>query len=216
MRLAKTHAIIMSSLANQMPTFMGKATKQQKLLDNLPAEFQKIATQFRIPVTDFPHVAKFRAVLKVLDLSKYPKNCTKLIAKLDASMSSEIPSLMKLIKHPDLESYENNPFNPFSSGGNLSQWRITSSEKERCREKFNMLNLTKDKLGGGEAKNVLSATGLPRDLLFKVWELADIDKDGSLDLDEYCVAMHLIDDFLHNSTPLPTELDFDLIPPHKR
>ena len=46
---------------------------------------------------------------------------------------------------------------------------------------------------GAGAKPILTATGLATAKLRKLWELADIDKDGSLDLEEFVVAMFLAD-----------------------
>lgn len=39
---------------------------------------------------------------------------------------------------------------------------------------------------------MLEKSQLNKTVLAKVWELADIDKDGSLSCDEYVIAMHLI------------------------
>ena len=46
---------------------------------------------------------------------------------------------------------------------------------------------------GAGAKPLLTATGLATAKLRKLWELADIDKDGCLDLEEFVVAMFLAD-----------------------
>ena len=58
---------------------------------------------------------------------------------------------------------------------------------------------------------------LPNSALGKIWRLADIDKDGMLDADEFALAMHLIQIKLSdNHNDLPTELPDHLIPPSKR
>jgi hypothetical protein len=41
-RAAKIHAYIIGHLKNQMPTMMGKAKAQQRLIDNLEDEFAKV------------------------------------------------------------------------------------------------------------------------------------------------------------------------------
>jgi hypothetical protein len=43
------------------------------------------------------------------------------------------------------------------------------------------------KISGQAAKPVLQQTGLPTDVLSKIWKLSDIDKDGKLDLEEFMV-----------------------------
>jgi EH domain-containing protein 1 len=42
-RAAKIHAYIMGHLKKEMPTMMGKAKAQQRLIDNLEDEFAKVS-----------------------------------------------------------------------------------------------------------------------------------------------------------------------------
>lgn len=56
---------------------------------------------------------------------------------------------------------------------------------------------------------------LPNTVLSKIWKLADIDKDGMLDEDEFALAMHLIN-IKTDGNDLPTELPVHLIPPSKK
>lgn len=56
---------------------------------------------------------------------------------------------------------------------------------------------------------------LPNSVLGKIWKLADIDKDGLLDSDEFALAMHLIQIKISNYD-LPSELPDHLLPPPKR
>ena len=48
-----------------------------------------------------------------------------------------------------------------------------------------------------------------------IWELADIDKDGRLDLDEFYIAMRLTFDLLNNTGDIPRALPPHLVPPAK-
>lgn len=70
-------------------------------------------------------------------------------------------------------------------------------------------------VSGGAAKPILSATGLAVGQLRKIWELADVDKDGQLDLQEFTIAMYLAE-HLKSGKELPTKLDEDMVPPNKR
>ena len=70
-------------------------------------------------------------------------------------------------------------------------------------------------LSGGAAKPVQSASGLPAATLKKVWTLADLDKDGSLDLQEFVIAMFLIDN-IKKGSDVPAVLDESMIPAGKR
>lgn len=56
---------------------------------------------------------------------------------------------------------------------------------------------------------------LPLETLSKIWELADQDKDGSLDRHEFIVAMHLVYKALEKHA-IPNTLPIELMPPAKR
>ncbi|XP_069445264.1 epidermal growth factor receptor substrate 15-like 1 isoform X12 [Ovis canadensis] len=70
-------------------------------------------------------------------------------------------------------------------------------------------------LSGDKVKPVLMNSKLPLDVLGRVWDLSDIDKDGHLDRDEFAVAMHLVYRALEKE-PVPSVLPPSLIPPSKR
>ncbi|CDW56867.1 EF-hand 4 domain containing protein [Trichuris trichiura] len=53
---------------------------------------------------------------------------------------------------------------------------------------------------------------LPRDELGKVWKLADVNEDGYLNLDEFCVAMHLIVRRVKGHFPIPSSLPASMVP----
>lgn len=56
---------------------------------------------------------------------------------------------------------------------------------------------------------------LPFDLLGKIWDLADLDKDGSLNRHEFMIAMHLVYKALEKHT-IPNTLPTELLPSAKR
>lgn len=56
---------------------------------------------------------------------------------------------------------------------------------------------------------------LPRPVLRKIWQFSDLDGDGFLDLEEYTLAMHLID-VTRAGYDLPKTLPDHLVPPSKR
>ena len=66
------------------------------------------------------------------------------------------------------------------------------------------------------AKDVLVKTGLEKEQLRQIWNLADIDRDGLFDHEEYVVAMFLCDAVIQKGRPIPEELPTAVIPPSKR
>lgn len=65
------------------------------------------------------------------------------------------------------------------------------------------------------AKAEMVKSKLPNSVLGKIWILSDIDSDGFLDMDEFALAMHLIQVKLEGHD-LPSEIPEHLVPPSKR
>lgn len=65
------------------------------------------------------------------------------------------------------------------------------------------------------AKSELIKSKLPNSVLSKIWKLSDVDCDGFLDIEEFALAMHLINVKI-DGNELPNILPEHLIPPsHK-
>ncbi|KAI5610165.1 epidermal growth factor receptor substrate 15 isoform X1 [Silurus asotus] len=96
-----------------------------------------------------------------------------------------------------------------------SPWAVKPEEKLKFDAIFESLMPVGGLLTGDKVKPVLLNSKLPVDVLGRVWELSDIDRDGMLDKDEFAVAMYLVYRALENE-PVPMVLPSPLIPPSKR
>ncbi|BFZ53223.1 endocytosis defective-related protein [Savitreella phatthalungensis] len=93
---------------------------------------------------------------------------------------------------------------------------ITAEEQRKYWEIFSGLSPTDGFLSGEQAVAVLSNSGLAEEQLEQVWDLADIDNDGRLDFEEFCVSMRLVFDVLSGKrSVLPKSLPDHLVPASK-
>lgn len=93
----------------------------------------------------------------------------------------------------------------------LEEWEI-----KKYWEIFQGLKPTNNKLSGEQVSPVLKNSRLSQQQLSKVWELSDIDADGNLDFEEFCITMRLIFDLVNGSiSEIPDSLPQWLVPSSK-
>lgn len=95
--------------------------------------------------------------------------------------------------------------------------RLEDWEIKKYWEIFQGLSPENGKLTGERVSPVLKNSRLPDQQLSKIWELSDIDSDGKLDFEEFCITMRLIFDLVNGngSNSLPLELPSWLVPASK-
>ena len=102
-----------------------------------------------------------------------------------------------------------------SSVGVPGTWEVSPSEQSKYSQVFESLGPTNGLLSGALCRQVFVKSNLPVDILGKIWELSDIDRDGSLDREEFILAMHLVYKVSVEKQQLPAVLSASLIPPSK-
>lgn len=91
-------------------------------------------------------------------------------------------------------------------------WSITAEQKEYYTNQFKSLQPDSNALlAGSIARTFFEKSRLPVNELRKIWQLADITKDGALSLQEFRTAMHLVV-LRRNHIELPDTLPPSLIP----
>ncbi|XP_018400380.1 PREDICTED: epidermal growth factor receptor substrate 15-like 1 isoform X2 [Cyphomyrmex costatus] len=104
---------------------------------------------------------------------------------------------------------------PVITSINNGDWSINPTEQTKYDQLFESLQPSNGYISGNKVKGVLMDSKLPLDTLGKIWDLADMDKDGMLDRHEFVVAMHLVYKALEKYA-IPSVLPPELMPPNKR
>ncbi|KAA3467443.1 EH domain-containing protein 1-like [Gossypium australe] len=110
-RAAKIHAYIIAHLKKEMPSMIGKAKTQQRLIDNLEGEFGKVFSllycvcvrvqrDHHLPPGDFPNVEHFKEILSGYNFDKFEKLKPKMIQAVDDMLGYDIPELLKTFRNP--------------------------------------------------------------------------------------------------------------------
>merc|ERR1719273_1945137 len=223
-RQFKVHCLIIQELRAQFGMF-GKNNTQKKILSTMPAQFKQISEKHGLTLADFPNPNKFAQIIKNHDIKAMPKMKPKYITGIDTVLHKEVPRLMKLLpgENDDVnDSGSKGGFNPFSnqelseaSADPSARWVVKMAEKKMYDNDFHQMSLQKGVASGSQVRNVMMKSGLSNDVLGGIWNLAAITKTGSLDSDEFALAMWLIS-YVQGGNKLPTQLNMNMVPPKHR
>uniref|UniRef100_A0A8R1EBL5 Intersectin-1 n=1 Tax=Caenorhabditis japonica TaxID=281687 RepID=A0A8R1EBL5_CAEJA len=81
-------------------------------------------------------------------------------------------------------------------GRQLDNWAIPHHNKLKYSQLFNSLD--KERAGflsSQIGRSALGMSGLPTNVLAHIWFLSDVNKDGKLSVDEYCISQYMIEMF---------------------
>ncbi|KAF5274540.1 hypothetical protein FQA39_LY07152 [Lamprigera yunnana] len=234
-RLAKVHAYIIAELRKDMPSVFGKDSKKKELIKNLGQIYDKLQRELQISAGDFPDIKKMQDVLQNQDFTKFYPIKPKLMEVVDRMLSDDISVLMEKIPQEERKVESETSYvkggafegvedtiSPFGykrgegidAGYGEIDW-IVNKHKVQYDTIFSGLEPVDGKITGAVAKSEMVKSKLPNTVLGKIWKLADVDKDGMLDSDEFALAMHLINIKIDGNS-LPSELPDHLVPPTKR
>lgn len=138
----------------------------------------------------------------------------KLVASAQGGNDISLNNLNQNLAAPKFKDM-NSPLLSVSMTAPDSQWAIRPDEKGKFEGIFESLSPVNGLLSGDKVRPVLINSKLPLDVLGRIWDLSDVDKDGHLDKEEFIVAMHLVYRAMEKE-PVPTSLPASLIPPAKR
>lgn len=233
-RIGKVHAFIISHLKEQMPMLMGKEKKQKEMIAGLDGVFRTVMKRYNLAPGDFPDLADMRSKLAEMDFTKFSTLRMKLIEELEVVLSVDIPRLMEALPRsldsyggsdqviakpalvydlPSTVDWGSDDVNPFGEAGTGEREWALSDQVPRYLDKYNELQRN-GLVSGQSAKTIMKRPEVQVAVLRKIWELSDIDKDGQLDLEEFVVAMHLVE-LAAQGQEVPSSLDPSLVPPGK-
>ncbi|KAJ8376481.1 hypothetical protein SKAU_G00070610 [Synaphobranchus kaupii] len=138
----------------------------------------------------------------------------RLVACAQNGLEVALKSLSVVVPPPKFHD-TSSPILPPGGASIDCPWVVKSEEKMKYDLIFESLSPVNGILSGEKVKPVLLNSKLPVDVLGRVWELSDIDRDGMLDRDEFAVAMYLVYRALEQET-VPVSLPVPLVPPSKR
>ncbi|KAF4680867.1 hypothetical protein FOZ60_003749 [Perkinsus olseni] len=220
-RLAKTHACLMTYIKHEMPSMFGKNSKKRELIEHLDEVYEQVSKRYNLPIGDFPSVDYMRKELSHYDFSKIKK--ARSLEPIDEILSNDIPALLKMIPRerdamelPDIfKAGIANPgeASPWADDFGAVSWLSGPPDISEYMTLFESLgpDPADGKITGAQAKQEMLKSKLPSGVLHKIWNLADVDRDGKLDINEFALAMHFVRMRLDGHS-LPHELPENMIP----
>lgn len=132
----------------------------------------------------------------------------KLIALVQSGQDPKLENIESVTGAPKLGDLSSNITSLITPD---DPWYIKASLRISFDKIFDSLSPINDKITGARVKPFLLNSGLPVDILGKIWELSDLDQDGNLDREEFLIAMQLMGKAKEGAV-LPDQLPPSLLP----
>lgn len=235
-RLARVLALIVAELHAAMPLVFGKDAKKKNLLKHLEQTIDAVEAKHGTCTGDLPTLETLRESLARADWSKFRSVDHRQLAKLDRLLTEDMSRLLSIVPTEtettsivlngpiEATTEDSTPFGPKRSLhsdrwrlSDASQWVVSADPAQLASwmAAFQAAGTVDGKLTGRQVRDLLEDSRLPNSVLSKVWSLADTDRDGMLDEEEFCLAMYLIEYKLAGND-LPCILPPHLKPPSHR
>ncbi|KAG0003681.1 endocytosis defective- protein [Entomortierella chlamydospora] len=93
---------------------------------------------------------------------------------------------------------------------------ISPAERQKYAEIFQSLNPVGGYITGVQARQIFMNSGVHVVKLGQIWDICDIDKDGNMDFDEFCLALRFVYASINGEiSDIPQSLPPHMIPPSK-
>ena len=97
-KLAKAHALVLSEIRRQMPSFsFFKDKKKQEIINGLDIIYNKIQRELDMCEGDFPDLKNMQEKLKILDWNKFRDVKKRDLDRLDKLLSRDLANLINAI-----------------------------------------------------------------------------------------------------------------------
>ncbi|GMF09413.1 unnamed protein product [Phytophthora lilii] len=229
-RLAKVHACLLGHLRDKMPSVFGMEKKQRELVENMAENFREVQRKYHLPPGDFPPIDAFVRQCADRKFTKFPSLKSRELQDIDDMLTKDIPALMaSLPKHTRVgiagvessDSTSTVSTNPFASASITPVGRLQWEEELLgCKPEYDAVfaTLPLDSAGRASGASCMAplqqqaSSTVSHETLRAIWDLADQSNVGSLDADQFAVAMHLCAR-AKAGEPVPAELPASLVPP---
>ncbi|SCL98062.1 EH domain-containing protein, putative [Plasmodium chabaudi chabaudi] len=231
-RTLKVHIYLLTHLRQKLPYFRKDYIKG-RLIKSLEKIYEEVARENNLPLGDFPPVQFMKEKLHDIDWLKIPKLDLKKIEKINKVLNVHIPQLLEMIPKESATidmtklgtnegTIVDNKLTPFLelTSGEIPLWvkqkyLLSPIDTSKYSDDFYKLGPNDyGKISGEQVKPDLIKSKLPSSVLHKIWNLADITKDGYLDLFEYSLARHFIE-MKVEGFDLPAKVPKDMLNSHE-